>query len=81
MVDVCNFDILFRIEIREEVIFLMICDEKGVGGLFVGLVGKVMLMFFGGFDSFVVGFYVMKCGLLVEVVYFFSLLYISECVK
>lgn len=51
---------------------------KGVGGLFVGISGKGMFMFFGGIDFFVVGYFVMKWGVEIEVVYFVSLLYISE---
>lgn len=61
--------------------YIICFDYCGVGGFLVGMSGKVMLMFSGGIDSLVVGYLVMKCGLEIEVVYFYSLFFISECFK
>lgn len=81
IVDVYNLDVNVCVEICSGYSYIM-CDEcMGVGGLLVGVGGKVMVFFFGGIDSLVVVYLMMKCGVFVEVVYFYSLFFISECVK
>lgn len=73
-----NLDIVLCVEVWLNGIFLLLEMIQGVGGLLVGIVGKGMLMFFGGIDLLVVGYFGMKCGVDMEMVYFFSLLYMSE---
>lgn len=79
--NVKNFDYEIKIEVRMDVIYIYEKVIVGVGGLLVGIGGKILFMLSGGIDFFVVGIEVMKCGVIVEVIYFYSLLFMSEKVK
>lgn len=72
-----SFDINFQVEICEEAVYFFYEIICGVGGLLVGILGKGMFMLLGGIDLFVVGYFVFKCGVDIEVVYFVSLFYMS----
>lgn len=77
-VDVHNPDLVIRVEIRANGIFLSSETINGAGGLPVGTSGKGMLMLSGGIDSPVAGYMGMKRGVSMEMVHFFSPPYTSE---
>jgi thiamine biosynthesis protein ThiI len=55
--------------------------HKGIGGLPVGTVGRVMLLLSGGLDSPVAGYFAQRRGCELEAVYFHSPPFISEASK
>ncbi|MFB9770190.1 tRNA uracil 4-sulfurtransferase ThiI [Lactiplantibacillus modestisalitolerans] len=71
-------DIVIRVEVRLNGIFLSSETIQGAGGLPVGTAGKGMLMLSGGIDSPVAGYLGMKRGVDMEMVHFFSPPYTSE---
>ncbi|MHC9532883.1 tRNA uracil 4-sulfurtransferase ThiI [Dellaglioa sp. BT-FLS60] len=71
-------DIILRVEVRANGIFLSSETRLGAGGLPVGTAGKGMLMLSGGIDSPVAGYLGMKRGVSMEMVHFFSPPYTSE---
>lgn len=71
-------DIILRVEVRANGIFLSSETRQGAGGLPVGTAGKGMLMLSGGIDSPVAGYLGMKRGVSMEMVHFFSPPYTSE---
>ncbi|WP_409022345.1 tRNA uracil 4-sulfurtransferase ThiI [Dellaglioa sp. P0083] len=71
-------DIILRVEVRSNGIFLSSETRQGAGGLPVGTAGKGMLMLSGGIDSPVAGYLGMKRGVSMEMVHFFSPPYTSE---
>ncbi|KZT84086.1 tRNA SU 4-thiouridine synthase [Lactiplantibacillus plantarum] len=73
-----NPDIVLRVEVRLNGIFLSSETIQGAGGLPVGTAGKGMLMLSGGIDSPVAGYLGMKRGVDMEMVHFFSPPYTSE---
>ncbi|KRM13486.1 tRNA uracil 4-sulfurtransferase ThiI [Paucilactobacillus suebicus] len=77
-VDVHHPDLIIRVEIRANGIFLSSETIDGAGGLPVGTGGKGMLMLSGGIDSPVAGYLGMKRGVSMEMVHFFSPPYTSE---
>ncbi|KRM60590.1 thiamine biosynthesis protein ThiI [Paucilactobacillus vaccinostercus DSM 20634] len=77
-VDVHQPDLVVRVEIRANGIFLSSQTIQGAGGLPVGTSGKGMLMLSGGIDSPVAGYLGMKRGVSMEMVHFFSPPYTSE---
>lgn len=70
-------DIILRVEVRLNGIFLSSQTILGAGGLPVGTSGKGMLMLSGGIDSPVAGYLAMKRGVEVEAVHFHSPPYTS----
>ncbi|KRN88982.1 tRNA uracil 4-sulfurtransferase ThiI [Ligilactobacillus ceti] len=73
-----NPDLLLRVEVRLNGIYLSFGKIDGAGGLPVGTAGKGMLMLSGGIDSPVAGYMAMKRGVEIEMVHFFSPPYTSE---
>lgn len=73
-----NPDVILRVEIRSNGIFLSSKTIEGAGGLPVGTAGKGMLMLSGGIDSPVAGYLAMKRGVAIEMVHFYSPPYTSE---
>lgn len=71
-------DLVLRVEVRREGIYLSAQTILGAGGLPVGTAGKAMLMLSGGIDSPVAAYLAMKRGVEVEMVHFFSPPYTSE---
>ncbi|MHC3377239.1 tRNA uracil 4-sulfurtransferase ThiI [Ligilactobacillus equi] len=71
-------DIILRVEVRLNGIFLSYKKIDGAGGLPVGTAGKGMLMLSGGIDSPVAGYLAMKRGVDIEMVHFFSPPYTSQ---
>lgn len=70
-------DVIVRLEVRENGIFLSTEMIPGAGGLPVGTGGKGMLMLSGGIDSPVAGYLAQKKGLELEAVHFHSPPYTS----
>ena len=71
-------DLVLRVEIRKNGIFLSSETIDGAGGLPVGTAGKALLMISGGIDSPVAGYLAMKRGVDLEMVHFFSPPYTSQ---
>ncbi len=76
-VDVHRPDHKLNVEIRDHC-YLRLHEVEAVGGLPMGTGGKAMLLLSGGIDSPVAGFQVMKRGVRVQAVHFFSFPYTSE---
>lgn len=76
-VDVHRPDHKLNVEIRDHC-YIRIREVEAVGGLPMGTGGKAMLLLSGGIDSPVAGFQVMKRGVRVQAVHFFSFPYTSE---
>lgn len=77
-VNVKNPEVPLRIEIREDAAYLMAGVIKGAGGMPVGSNGKSLLMLSGGIDSPVAAYLMMKRGVRIEAVHFFSPPYTSQ---
>lgn len=71
-------DLILRVEIRKNGIFLSSQKIEGAGGLPVGTAGKGLLMISGGIDSPVAGYLAMKRGVDLEMIHFFSPPYTSQ---
>ncbi|MGG0656332.1 tRNA uracil 4-sulfurtransferase ThiI [Rummeliibacillus pycnus] len=67
-----NPDIELRIEVREKAVYMMVEVIPGAGGLPIGSNGKALLLLSGGIDSPVAAYYMMKRGVRVEAIHFFS---------
>lgn len=80
-VNVTNPDILVRVEIRQDAIYVMDNTIKGAGGYPVGVGGKALLMLSGGIDSPVAGYLTMKRGVDLECVHFAAPPYTNEFAK
>ncbi|MGI2326335.1 tRNA uracil 4-sulfurtransferase ThiI [Planococcus sp. YIM B11945] len=65
-------DIELKIDIRQEAAYMMAEVIQGAGGLPVGAGGKGLLMLSGGIDSPVAGFHMLKRGVRLELIHFFS---------
>ena len=77
-VNVRNPDVALRIEVREDAIYMMAQVIQGAGGMPIGSNGKSLLMLSGGIDSPVAGYLMMKRGVRLEAIHFFSPPYTSE---
>lgn len=77
-VNVRNPDVSLRIEVREDAVYMMAQIVKGAGGMPIGSNGKSLLMLSGGIDSPVAGYLMMKRGVRLEAIHFFSPPYTSE---
>ena len=71
-VDVHNPDLLLKIEIRTEGIYIYSNEIPGIGGYPVGVQGTGLLMLSGGIDSPVAGYLSLKRGVDLECLYFES---------
>ena len=69
---------VMHVEIEKEQSYIWIDSVPGVGGLPVGISGKVLLLLSGGIDSPVAGYLAQKRGCLVDAIYFHSPPFISE---
>lgn len=79
-VDVKNPDVVLGLEIREQT--YLYCEViEGPGGIPTGSNGKATLLLSGGIDSPVAGHMMMKRGLEIECVHFYSFPYTSERAK
>ena len=67
-----------HVEIEKEQSYMWLDSRPGVGGLPVGISGKVLLLLSGGIDSPVAGYLAQKRGCLVDAIYFHSPPFISE---
>ncbi|RIV16289.1 tRNA uracil 4-sulfurtransferase ThiI [Mycoplasmopsis gallopavonis] len=71
-VDVHNPDQIFYIEVRHNHAYIFSNYKQGLGGLPVGVSGKVLHLISGGFDSPVAAFNMMKRGLKVDFLTFIT---------
>ncbi|WP_027121298.1 tRNA uracil 4-sulfurtransferase ThiI [Mycoplasma leonicaptivi] len=71
-VDVHNPDQVFYVEVRQKETYIFSTYYKGLGGLPVGVSGKVLHLISGGFDSPVAAFQMMKRGLKVDFLSFIT---------
>lgn len=71
-VDVHNPDLLLKIEIRTDGIYIYSNEVAGIGGYPVGVQGTGLLMLSGGIDSPVAGYLALKRGIDLECLYFES---------
>ncbi|RNF40825.1 tRNA uracil 4-sulfurtransferase ThiI [Planococcus salinus] len=65
-------DIELKVEIREKAAYMMAEVIQGAAGLPVGAGGKALLMLSGGIDSPVAGYHMLKRGVRLELIHFFS---------
>ncbi|MDR0199414.1 MAG: tRNA 4-thiouridine(8) synthase ThiI [Streptococcaceae bacterium] len=75
--DMKHADLKFRVEVRDDAIYLSYETIPGAGGLPVGTAGRGHLMLSGGIDSPVAGYLAMKRGVDIEAVHFASPPYTS----
>lgn len=71
-VEMKNPDIELRVEVREDATYMMVDVIAGSTGLPVGSNGKALLLLSGGIDSPVAAYLMMKRGVTVEAIHFFS---------
>lgn len=71
-------DVTLRIEVREDAIYMMAQIVQGAGGMPIGSNGKSLLMLSGGIDSPVAGYLMMKRGVRLDAIHFFSPPYTSD---
>ena len=71
-------DIVLRIEVRQDAVYLSNQLIHGVGGMPVGTAGKAIMMLSGGIDSPVASYLAMKRGVDIEMVHFFSPPYTTD---
>ncbi|WP_036451894.1 tRNA uracil 4-sulfurtransferase ThiI [Mycoplasma buteonis] len=71
-VDVHNPDQVFYVEVRQRNTYIFSDYKRGLGGLPVGVSGKVLHLISGGFDSPVAAFNLMKRGLKVDFLTFIT---------
>ncbi|NLG24587.1 MAG: tRNA 4-thiouridine(8) synthase ThiI [Clostridiales bacterium] len=69
------------VEIRDRAAYAYVSQLPAVGGMPTGTGGRAMLLLSGGIDSPVAGFQLMKRGVKVNAVHFFSFPYTSERAK
>ena len=80
-VDVHNPDMLIMVEIRDFAAYVYNKRIKGVGGMPIGTNGKATLLLSGGIDSPVAGYMILKRGVELDAVHFYSYPYTSERAK
>ena len=79
-VDVHKPQIKLSIEIRDHA-YVYVDEQMAVGGMPYGTGGKAMLLLSGGIDSPVAGFQLMRRGVQMQSVHFYSFPYTSERAK
>ena len=77
-VNVKKPDVELRIEVRMDAVYMMAQVIPGAGGMPVGSNGKSLLMLSGGIDSPVAGYLMMKRGVRLEAIHFYSPPYTSQ---
>jgi tRNA uracil 4-sulfurtransferase len=80
-VDVHQPELQLHIEVRGNVSYVYGNDLPGLGGLPVGVSGRVMLLLSGGIDSPVAGYLILKRGVELQAVHFHSYPFTSERAK
>lgn len=80
VVDVHKPAYRLKVEIRDHA-YLSVIEVPGTGGLPMGTGGKAMLLLSGGIDSPVAGFQLMRRGVQLQAIHFFSFPYTSERAK
>lgn len=73
-----NPTINLRIEIRDDAVYMMADVISGAGGMPIGSNGKSVLMLSGGIDSPVAGYQLLKRGVRLDAIHFYSPPYTSE---
>ncbi len=71
-VDVHAPDVLLQVEIRNHAAYIMGHTVRGPGGLPVGSSGRALLLMSGGIDSPVAAWQMMKRGLSIEAIHFYT---------
>lgn len=71
-------DLVLRIEVRQDAIYISSQLLHGIGGMPVGTAGKAVMMLSGGIDSPVASYLAMKRGVEIEMVHFFSPPYTTD---
>jgi thiamine biosynthesis protein ThiI len=71
-------DIELRVEIRRDAAYMTAEVIPGAGGLPIGSNGKSLLMLSGGIDSPVAGYHMLKRGVRIDAIHFYSPPYTSE---
>lgn len=71
-------DIVLRIEVRQDAVYISNQVLHGAGGMPVGTGGKAMMMLSGGIDSPVASYLALKRGVDIEMVHFFSPPYTTD---
>lgn len=77
-VDIHNPEFRIKLEVRNEKTLIYFDEYKALGGLPVGISGRVLLLLSGGIDSPVAGFMVNKRGLKFDALHFTSPPYTSK---
>jgi len=77
-VNVKKPDVELRIEVRLDAVYMMAQVIPGAGGMPIGSNGKSLLMLSGGIDSPVAGYLMMKRGVRLEAIHFYSPPYTSQ---
>lgn len=72
VVDVKNPEVILKINIRLDQVFMYLSSIKGMGGFPATIAGKGLLMMSGGIDSPVAAVLAIKQGILVELIHFES---------
>lgn len=80
-VDVHNPDMLIMVEVRDVAAYVYNKRIAGVGGMPIGTNGKATLLLSGGIDSPVAGYMILKRGVELDAVHFYSYPYTSERAK
>lgn len=71
-------DLVLRIEVRQDAIYISNQLLHGAGGMPVGTAGRAVMMLSGGIDSPVASYLAMKRGVEIDMVHFFSPPYTTE---
>ena len=71
-------DLVLRIEVRQDAIYISNQLLHGAGGMPVGTAGRAVMMLSGGIDSPVSSYLAMKRGVEIDMVHFFSPPYTTE---
>ncbi len=74
-------DIDLHVEVRRDAVYMMAQVIQGAGGLPIGSNGKSLLMLSGGIDSPVAGYQMLKRGVRLDAIHFYSPPYTSELSK
>ncbi|KIL53215.1 thiamine biosynthesis protein ThiI [Jeotgalibacillus alimentarius] len=74
-------EVELTVEVRSEAVYLSAQTIQGAGGMPIGSGNKAVLMLSGGLDSPVAGYQMMKRGVELEAVHFFSPPFTSEKAK
>lgn len=77
-VEMKNPDVVLRLEVRQDAVYISNQLLHGPGGMPVGTAGKAVMMLSGGIDSPVASYLALKRGVDIEMVHFFSPPYTSD---